>query len=160
MRRIFTLLILSISFGAVILFFSRIKLNFDTSQVSLLTLAIRYVSESEELCRKASEEEKLKMLPHMRRDEICERERKKSLVHLVVDGNELYVKQLQPLGFRSDGLSVLLHTIPMLTGEHRVEISLKSIQGEAISTFSENIFFENNRRYLVDYQKGKGFELY
>lgn len=160
MRRIFTILILGVGFGLMLLFLSRMPLAFHTSQDSLLTLAIRYVSQSDELCRKATEEEKAKMLPHMRREEICERERKESRVVLSLDGAEIFSQQVKPLGFRADGLSVLLHNFPVTVGEHEVKVELRKIEGETISSFEQRIYFDPHKRYLVEYQKDRGFELF
>lgn len=163
MKRMLCAFFLIVAFAVSVLFFSHTPVTLANIGDSFLTLAVRYVSNREEVCRKATEEEKSKMLPHMRREEICERERKESQIKLWVDGKEILSQEVKPLGLRSDGLSVLLHTFPMSAGKHLIQVSLGEEKGEdlkEVSKFSEEINFEKNRRYLVEYQKDLGFKLF
>lgn len=167
MKRLYSILILILVFGGTTLLLSHMSVALVNSSESFLTVAIRYVSKTEELCRKTTEEEKAKMLAHMRREEICERERKDSRVKLWVDGQEIFSQQVIPLGFRSDGLSVLLHSFPLKSGTHQIRVALEQELGaksdsndKNIAEFSREINFEKNKRYLVEYQKDIGFKLF
>ena len=168
MKRLLFAFFLIAGFAVFTLFLSHMPVTLAYIGDSFLTVAVRYVSGREEVCRKATEEEKSKMRPHMRREEICERERKESRIKLWVDGKEILNQEVKPLGLRSDGLSVLLHTFPMNAGKHLIQVSLGEEEGQErkekdlkeVSKYSEEINFEKNKRYLIEYQKEVGFKLF
>lgn len=168
MKQLLFGIILIVSFAIMTLFLSHAPITLVNGGDSLLTVAIRYVSTRDEVCRKATEEEKAKMLAHMRREEICERERKDSRVKLWVDGKEILNQQVKPLGLRSDGLSVLLHSFPVKSGDHEVKVSLQedkivsqsNVKENEIAEFSQEMNFKKNKRYLVEYQKEVGFKFF
>lgn len=165
MKRAAWILAFGVAIAALVAASSRARVRINASGDALLTLAVRYVSQSEEVCRKASEEEKAKMLPHMRREEICERGKKESRVRLWVDGKEALDERVKPLGLRSDGVSVLLHSYPLTAGAHPVRVTLEQVKSseggsEGIAEFSQEIKFEGNRRYLIEYQSEAGFRLF
>lgn len=89
-----------------------------------LVVSFKHPGRTGEHCRKLSEEEKQKMPPHMRREEICERGRAPVRLKVEVDGAVRVSSTTRPEGLRSDGPSIGVETIALPPGEHRVALSI------------------------------------
>lgn len=89
-----------------------------------LVVSFKHPGRTGEHCRKLSEEEKQKMPPHMRRDEICERGRAPVRLKVEVDGAVRVSSTTRPEGLRSDGPSIGVETIALAPGEHRIALSI------------------------------------
>lgn len=129
---------------------------------SQLTVSFRIVPEANLHCHKATEEEKAKMLPHMRRDEICERARALTRMRVTMDGKEALDKTFKPIGLQSDGIVVALETLNQTAGEHDVRIEIKDSTkaGDWDYRFERKMTFREGYRALVEFQRDKGFQIY
>lgn len=149
-------------FGIGFLLLSRMPFHMSSSHESALIVTFRSAASASEVCRPATADELAKMLPHMRREKICERSRPQTRMRINIDGTERLNKLYKPLGLNSDGVTVAFENIGLNAGLHEVEILMKdTLDGpEWDHSFQQKIEFVKNRRYLVEFKKDKGFLLH
>lgn len=97
---------------------------FEADPSPELVLSMKYRPKVEELCRPATEEEKAKMMRHMKSDTICERSRPDVNVRVSVGPSVVHQATYEPHGLASDGPSFALIKIPVGEGEHQVKIEV------------------------------------
>lgn len=129
--------------------------------LSELALVLRVIPLSGEICHEATAEEKSKMLPHMRQDRICSRNRPHVLVNLTVDGKEVFSKSLKPLGLNSDGAVVALETLPLSTGPHHVAVHIRDNTEDPNPKFKfeQEVELVRGRKRVIEFDQMKGFQL-
>jgi ferredoxin len=112
-----------------------------------------------EHCHVLSEEEKAKLPPHMRRDQICERRRAPVRLRVRVDGQLRVQRAYPPSGLWGDGNSVAIERIPVSPGEHDVEVAIGDSHEEdewSFETRSRERFTREARRVLA-FDRVSGF---
>lgn len=105
-----------------------------------------------ENCRVVTDEEKLKLPPHMRRDRVCDRARAAVRLRVEVDGKPVIERSYAPAGIWSDGESVAVERIPMTPGEHEVRVAIGETSDPAewkYTTDGRETFATDARRVLV-----------
>jgi len=110
--------------SAITLLGSRVGYGGPPSNGAELVVSFKHPGRTGEHCRKLGEDEKAKLPPHMRRDEICERGRASVRLRVEVDGAVRLASTYRPEGMRGDGPSIGVETLSLSPGEHRVVVSL------------------------------------
>lgn len=161
MRWVATGLLIGLSL-AIFAFANRVPFKMSYSNRANLMVSFRHAPSIPVKCRPLSEEEQAKMLAHMRVKEICERGRAESKLMVSIDGQEVFNRHYQPLGFKSDMLSIGTIELPLEPGHRMVRVEIVDEGAPASSTlsFNEEIDFQANHRYLINYYKDTGFKLY
>ncbi|MBI2390259.1 MAG: hydrogenase iron-sulfur subunit [Deltaproteobacteria bacterium] len=138
---------------------SRVGYGGPPSHGPELVVSFKHPGRTGEHCRRVTEEEKAKMPPHMRRDEICERGRAAVRLRVEVDGQERWRSSYAPQGLRGDGPSIALETLGIQAGEHRVVVSLGDSHDPNEWTFRDErtLRFGDRSRAVVLFDRGTGF---
>lgn len=126
---------------------------------SELVVSFKHPGSLSEDCRVLSEEEKLKLPAHMRRDRICDRARSDVRLRVEIGGETVLERSYAPAGIWSDGNSVGVERIPMPLGEHAVRISIgeTSDPNEWRYQTEANQTFTTDARRVVAFDKLEGF---
>lgn len=149
-------------FSTLFLVLSRIPYFLSGEGETTLQLTLQAATPSGERCRPATEQEKAQMLAHMRVDKICERSRAETGVRLTIDGKVWLDRFYKPLGLRSDGMSAGFENFSLNAGEHDVRLEIRD-DGKATGfnrEFARRLAVEPNRRYLIEYKTGAGFNFH
>ncbi|HEY0839156.1 MAG TPA: cytochrome b N-terminal domain-containing protein, partial [Vulgatibacter sp.] len=127
-----------------------------------LVVSFKHPGRVSERCRTIDEEEKAKIPPHMRRDEICDRMRSSVRLAVTVDGEVVFSRAYEPRGLRSDGNSVAVERLPITPGVHRVRVALgDGPERDDWNLVDERtIRVEPNARTVVLYDRVAGFSWY
>lgn len=164
MKRVLSLISFLAFFSTLFLFLSRMPLRPGDPGDCALLLTVQNAPKAvgNDGCRPATEAEKAKMLPHMRRDVICERARKWTTVRVELDGKSLSEKSYKPLGFSSDGMSVAFENFWIPVGSHQISVRVRdSVEGDRWDhVWESSQDFKAGRRYLVEFQGDRGFKFY
>jgi ferredoxin/coenzyme F420-reducing hydrogenase delta subunit len=122
-----------------------------------LAVSFRHPGQITENCRDISEEEKLTLPPHMRRDRICDRGRNPVVLQISVDGELVYDQAHEPRGLWGDGSSVAVLHLPIEAGSRRVHaVLIDGPEGDPHETTATLDFDEQNRRVLL-FDRSRGF---
>ncbi len=124
-----------------------------------LVVSFKHPRRTGEHCRKVTEQEKLAMPPHMRRDEICERGRALVRLRIEVDGVVLRETKHAPKGLRGDGPSVAVETLALSPGTHRVVVSIGDSHdpNEWTHRHERTMTFGDTGRVVVLFDREAGF---
>ncbi len=130
-----------------------------SSAASELVVTFKHPGSLSEDCRVLSEEEKLKLPAHMRRDKICDRARSDVRLRIEVDGAPVIERSYSPAGVWSDGNSVGVERLPIEPGEHVVRISIgetpEPSEWQYVTAARET--FTTDARRVVAFDKLEGF---
>jgi hypothetical protein len=147
-------LLFFVAVSAAFLFLSRLPIHLNYAGDSELLFTFRNAPKSDVKCRPATPEEKARMLPHMRREEICDRARPSTRVQVLVNGAPRLDKTFLPLGLSSDLMSIGMESIPVDPGTHQIDIEVRDTETH---TFSRSLPFQKDSRTLVEFLPEKGF---
>lgn len=114
-------------------------------------------------CRQISEEEKMKLPPHMRRDEICERGRAPVRLRVAIDGEVVHQQAHEPGGLFGDESSVAVVELPMEPGTREIEVALGETRDPAewTHTFTRTVEVPDAPiRKVVLFDRSTGFTLH
>jgi Pyruvate/2-oxoacid:ferredoxin oxidoreductase delta subunit/coenzyme F420-reducing hydrogenase delta subunit len=148
--------LLAIALSALLAAASRIGYAGPTSEPELI-VSFKHAGRSGEGCRKISEEEKQKLPPHMRRDEICDRGRAPVRLRVEIDGVVRHQSAHAPKGLRADGPSIAVEHIALTEGEHRVVVSLGESHDPSEWTRRDERTITVRRRAVVLFEPATGF---
>lgn len=160
--RIIAFITLFLFFSGLFLTLSRLSFQMRAPEAPTLIVSFRSATTGQQVCRKATPEELSKMLAHMRREEICERTRQSIHMKVEIDGVARTDKAYEALGYSSDGITVAFENLAVITGTHTVRVQIVEGSGENIKSFEfkRAVHFLEGRRYLIDFNKDKGFVFY
>ena len=116
-----------------------------------LIVSLEHPGETSENCRQYTKEEMEKMLPHMRKTEICERKRSPVSMIIKVDEKEISNKTYKPAGLWEDGKSMGIERFDVKPGAHKITIEINdSLKNDwKYKTEKELNFLEGTRNVLV-----------
>ncbi len=131
------------------------KSEFTTS---FLRLSLRVPATTTEVCRTFSDQEKAQMPAHMRKSQDCTRQAIPFLLKVRVDSKEFLQETLSPLGSRGDKPVMLDRTLPIVAGEHKIEVFLTPEQSSSAEPTLHLDFaseFEIGKALLIGYEANK-----
>lgn len=145
--------------AALVVLPSRASYGGAPSTGSQLVVALRHAGRSSERCRKLGEDEKARLPPHMRRDEVCARGRANVRLRVHLDGVVRLERAYPPHGLRGDGNSIALERIAVAAGTHRVAVEIGDTWDPAEWTWSDarDVDLGPNDVGVVRFEKASGF---
>lgn len=126
---------------------------------AVITMAFAHAGDLREPCRKLSYEELAKLPPNMRKPEECPRERSPVAIEMVLDGETIYSRSLNPPGLYQDGGVDVYYSKKIPAGKHYFEIKMNdSVRVDGFNhTHEQEINVEPAQILLVDFDSEKGF---
>jgi ferredoxin/coenzyme F420-reducing hydrogenase delta subunit len=126
---------------------------------SELVVSLKHPGHVSEQCRTLSEEEKLALPVHMRRDEICERQRLPVRLRVRVDGEVVRQMTIEPAGLWGDMSSVAFERFPVATGARHVEVAIGDTADPEEWGHAEErtLEFREDARRVVLFDRASGF---
>ncbi|MFZ5478426.1 MAG: hydrogenase iron-sulfur subunit [Myxococcota bacterium] len=125
-----------------------------------LVVSFKHPGQVSEDCRTLSQEEKLALPPHMRRDRVCDRARASVRLRVRVDGREAVARSYAPRGLWGDGNSVGVEHLALAPGVHAVEVALGDAHDPAAWAFvdARDVEIVPGERRVVTFDRVRGFE--
>ncbi len=124
-----------------------------------LVVSFKHAGRTGEHCRKLTEDDKAKLPPHMRTNEICERGRASVRLRVEIDGVERVQKSFVPKGLRGDGPSIAVEHIALTPGSHKVVVAIGESHdpNEWTHRYEKTITASEHGRIVVLFDKNDGF---
>ncbi|MDH5718385.1 MAG: hydrogenase iron-sulfur subunit [Spirochaetia bacterium] len=116
--------VLYILFMSITYYFSDLSYATPYKGKAKLLVSLDHPGESSENCRKYTEEELSKMRPHMRKAEVCERQRAAVSMRIKIDGKIISEKTYKPAGIWEDGKSMGVENLFIEPGKHEVTVEI------------------------------------
>ena len=123
--------------------------------LALIMVSFSHASERKEDCRRFTAEETAALAPNMRRPMDCPRERVPVHVELSMDGKLLLSKSYRPTGLAKDGSTSIYERIPVMPGQHQVQVKLRDSNREHGFDYESNVSvkLEPRELFVVDFRK-------
>lgn len=119
---------------------------------SVLRLALRIPSQTEETCTDKNKEDAIKQLQHMRSGKICSKKPIDFHLQVMVDDEKILIKKISAKGIHGDKPMVLEKDFVLKPGVHKVQVILSPI-GEFKS-------LNLNQEFKNEFESGKATLLY
>lgn len=153
-------LVVALVFGLLTLVGSALPSLLRPDERPMLVVSLKHRPEDVQQCRPVSPDEKAKMPPHMRRDEICARQRPDVRVEVRVDDETVHVASYPPHGLSGDGPSFGTLELPLAPGPRRVEVLIgDTIHPDWTHRFDQTVDAQPSRRAVVLFDTRAGFSL-
>lgn len=127
----------------------------DMAQIKL---SFRHGAKRVEDCRRLTPEEIAKLPPNERRPSTCSRERISIAVRILMDGQVLFDKTLQPTGLSGDGPAEAYQKFAVPAGRHRLEAFLRDSKREEGFDYRKTIDIELSplQSIAIDFKADQG----
>lgn len=127
---------------------------------SRLVVTFKHPGEISEECRQVTEEENAAKPAHMRRPEVCERQRSPVRLQIHIDGQRQLERTLTPTGLWQDGSSLALERIDVEPGVHEVIVRIGDVSDETDWPHVERkrIEFTHGHRRVLLFDRNTGFQ--
>lgn len=145
-------------FAGIVMLGSRAPLAAEAARGPELVVSFKTAAARAEACRPTTREERERTAPHMRTDEVCERQRGESRLRVVIDDALRLDKPYAPSGLWRDGATVAIERIPVDPGKHSVSVELTG--GSSVATFAQSLVFRPGGDSVVLYDPVSGFRAY
>jgi len=150
---------LSLALGGVILAGSEVPYSPPSTQRPELMVSFKHPGTAGEHCRTISDEEKLKLPPHMRQDRICERGRSPVRLRMTLDGSVIHQEAYSARGLFGDGVSIVMVALPVTPGAHavRIEIGDTAEATQWAYAADRTVDWDGAERHVVLFERTSGF---
>jgi len=137
------------------------RVGYASSAATELVVSFKHAGATGERCNKPTAEEKAKLPPHMRRDEVCERGRAKVRLRVTVDGATRVERAYEPKGLRADGPSIAVEHVALTPGTHTIAVAIGDTHdpNEWTHRHEQTITVPEHGRVVVLFEKNSGFTL-
>lgn len=124
-----------------------------------LVVSFKHAGRTGEHCRKLTDEDKAKLPPHMRTNEICERGRASVRLRVAVDGAVRLERAYVPKGLRGDGPSIAVEHVALTPGSHTITVAIGDSHdpNEWTHRHEQSINVAEHGRVVVLFDKNTGF---
>jgi ferredoxin/coenzyme F420-reducing hydrogenase delta subunit len=126
---------------------------------SELVISFTHPGQSTEHCHTLTEEEKLRLPIHMRRDRVCDRSRADVRLRVLLDGHNVYQKSYRANGLYGDMNAIAMVKVPVPEGSHELDVAIGDTHDLSEWRFAsrKKVDFRSGLRHVVVFDRTRGF---